>query len=475
MIQAARQERQIAGGQLQQAWGAYDTKLQGYSLSEPTGFYRNFRNGIGVARQTWWGGYVSAGYRIGRGDFQPWYKERETNEGGEFKLAFAQPLLQGRAIDPQRVAVFQASLATRAADPIVQLAILETAQEAATVYWQWVAAGAFLKAQRELLDLAINRGTELQLDFEANRRPDVELDYNRQLVAARTLEMNKAAQKFNEVSNKLSIYIRDEAGRPIAPGLEWIPQHFPVIQSFPQKDFATDFSAALSRRPEPQLLRFEMQQVEMDRRLARNDMLPSLDVIAEASQDTGIRASSSNDKGQFELLVGLQGEVPLQRNKALGKFTETTGKINQVAAKLQLTRNKIEAELRRARFALDLSEQNIIQAEEALRLSIGVLSSYQEAYRLGIGKTNLIDINILETKVNENEIKLVEAQQNWFIALADLQAILGLNPLDQAMNVSQLPESKRAAPGFLPQPEPVQPEKLRADFELLDNPVPREP
>ncbi len=99
VIEQARLQAGVAGGEVLAANGFYDHKLQGYTLSDPTGVYRNYRQGIGLARQLWWGGYLSAGYRLGRGDFEPWYKERETDKSGEFKLGLVQPLLQGRAID----------------------------------------------------------------------------------------------------------------------------------------------------------------------------------------------------------------------------------------------------------------------------------------------------------------------------------------------------------------------------------------
>ena len=70
-INRARQEFRRADGNLRGAYGAFDTNLVVGSLSEPTGFYRNYRHGIGAARQTWWGGNVRAGYRVGRGVFQP--------------------------------------------------------------------------------------------------------------------------------------------------------------------------------------------------------------------------------------------------------------------------------------------------------------------------------------------------------------------------------------------------------------------
>ncbi len=450
LIEQARLERSQARGQLVESFGAYDTKLQGYSLAEPTGYYRNFRQGLGVARQTWWGGYLAAGYRVGRGDFQPWYKERETNEGGEFKLSLGLPLLQGRAIDAQRVAVFQARLAGQLAEPLIQQAILAASQEAATFYWEWVAAGATLEAQRELLALAELREKQYAIGVEADKFPEVDLIFNQQLVAERRAKVLETEQKFRSSGFKLSLYLRDEQGQPLVPDDTWLPHHFPVIEQLPPSDFQTDLAAALSRRPEPRVLQLEQRRVQLDQQLARNQLLPQLDLLTEGSQDVGIPASSSNDKGQFELFVGVQGEVPIQRRKARGKIQSTAAKMAQIDQKLRLQQNKIGVELQTAYNALSVSAQVVEQAELALKAAIDSLSRYRFAFERG--KVDLIYINLLETKANETEIKLVEAQRNWFAALADMQAALGLDPLDQAVLISELPASSRFGPGNLPQP-----------------------
>ncbi|MFN9912269.1 MAG: transporter, partial [Pirellulaceae bacterium] len=137
LIEQARLQQGVAAGEQLSAWGAYDLKAEGYSLNQPFGYYETYRQGLGVARQLWWGGYLGAGYRLGRGTFEQWYKERETDDGGEFKLAVIQPLLQGRAIDSQRVELFQANLRRQAVTPEIQTSLLGSALDAVEAYWSW--------------------------------------------------------------------------------------------------------------------------------------------------------------------------------------------------------------------------------------------------------------------------------------------------------------------------------------------------
>lgn len=452
-INRARQQPNVANGELTSAYGAYDTKFKAFSLSEPTGFYENYRNGLGVARQNWWGANVSAGYRIGRGTFQPWYKERQTDDAGEFKVGLVQPLLQGRAIDPQRLAVFQASLAKQAAEPAVQQAILDSAVEAAVAYWKWVAAGAVLEAQRELLALAEKRNDQFRDGVKAGKFPEIDLILNQQLVAERRAKLFETEQKFRASGFKLSLYLRDESGKPMLPDDQWIPNRFPIILPPTNQDFQSDFAAALARRPEPQALRFELRQLELDRRLACNQTLPRLDLIAEASQDMGEPSSSSDDKGEFELVLGIQSEVPIQRRKARGKIQSVTAKIAQINEKLRLVQDKIGTELQTAHNALVISSQVVEQTEVALKAALETQERFRFAFTRG--KIDLIYLNLLETKTNETEIKLVEAQRAWFSALAELQRALGLDPLEQAANVSSLPVSDGPSSDNLPLVEPA--------------------
>ena len=442
VIQQAELQRNVAQGQIVEAYGAFDTKLQGYSLSEALGNFRNYRQGIGVARQTWWGGYLAAGYRIGRGEFEPWYKERETNEGGEFKLAMGVPLLQGRAIDPARVAVFQASLAGQAAEPLIQEAILRYSREAAMLYWDWLAAGAVLRAQLELLELAVERGENYEVGVNAGLFPPVDLVFNRQLIAERRGKYIESQQKFRTTAMKLGIYLRDEAGQPLMPDDLWLPNRFPRIETLPEGDFQADLAAAVSRRPELQSLLIAQRQVRLDQQLAYNNLLPQLDFITEGVQDVGTPSSRLNDKGQFELHVGIQGEVPIQRRKARGKIQSTAAKIAELDQKLRFQRDKIAMELQAAYVSLRLFERVVAQEVDALRASRETLASYRTAFDAGSLKVDLIYINLLESKVNENAIKLAESQRNWFAALADMQAALGLDPLDEAMVVSSMPPSQ---------------------------------
>jgi outer membrane protein TolC len=431
VIEQSRLQAGVAAGQNLSAWGAYDTKIEGYTLNQSLGFYETYRHGLGAARQTWWGGYLGAGYRIGRGSFEPWYKERETNDGGEFKLALIQPLLQGRAIDAQRVEVFQTNLRRQAVTPEIQANLLSYSLEATEAYWYWLSMGAILKSQNQLLELAETRGKQIEKLLAAEQGKQIDLIVNDQLIAERRGKVIETEQKLWQAAAKLSLYLRDEVGQPIIAPIVWLAPEFSAILDLPLGSYEEDFANALSRRPELQLIDYEIQQNRWTLQLANNQLLPNLDFTIQGSQDTGAPASSLRDKSQFELEAGVVGNVPIQRRKARGKIQETNHKLAQLEQKRRYQQDKISIELQNAHTALLTNAASIKQAREALMAAREGLKRYRVAFELG--QLDLVFLNLVEPKVTEYEIKLIEQEQKWYAALAQKQAALGLDPLEQAL------------------------------------------
>lgn len=368
LIEIARLQAGATTGLQASAMGAYDLKLAYYSLNQPVGFYETYRNGIGVARQLWWGGYASAGYRIGRGNYESWYKERETNEGGEFKVGLVQPLLQGRAIDPSRVELFQANLRLQAVGPEIQSQILTAGLESTTAFWFWVEIGNVVKAQERLLEIAVKRGEQLDRSKAAGAVSNLDISQNAQSIYERQLKVNETRQKFRDTAFKLSLFLRDELGRPLLAPPDWLPSDFPEVSKVPVGDFEADFQKAVAGRPEMVLIDLDRQTLRWDLNLARNQILPNVDLVLQSVQNMGQGSSRlTNDKGQFQLEAGVAGEVPIQRRKAMGKIQSTEAKLMQISQKAEFQRNKIEIQLRTARNGLDIAEQNVVAARELLR------------------------------------------------------------------------------------------------------------
>ncbi|WP_254511241.1 TolC family protein [Anatilimnocola floriformis] len=426
LVLAAIQEAQVIAGKQQAAQGAFDVKLVAESLNMPQGYYENYRHLVKAEQPTLAGGSVYGQYRIGRGYFQPWYGERATNEGGEFKLGFATPLLRGRAIDERRAEIFRTDLQAGAVDPIIRQQQLESLLVASYVYWSWVAAGRMYVTTESLLDVAQQRNRGLARQEELGNLPRTEVQQNERLIATRQAKLIEANRKLQGAAVKLSLFLRDAAGDPIVPTVKQLPIDFPTMVDPRELPLEDAITAALDRRPELQLLQIDRQLVDVDLQLSQNELLPNLTAVMEASKDVGYPASSKGDKTPFELEAGLLFDVPVQRNKAHGKIQAARGKLNQLTQKQQFTVNKVVAEVQDAQVGRVAAFERVGRARRGAALAKELVLAEYRSFELG--NSDLLRIAIQEAAELDAQILEIEALQDYFQAEAQYNAAIGLLP-----------------------------------------------
>lgn len=421
-LEAARRERQIASGEALEAMGAFDTQLSAESLNEALGFYENYRQGVVAKQYAWGGSQVFGGYRVGRGIFEPWYLERETNKGGEFKAGFAIPLLRDRDIDKRRAAVFKSRLQRQAAEPLVQMELIDAVLSGSSGYWDWVAAGQHLEIARTQLEIAQGRQEKLRTAVELGAIKGIELVDNERLIVSRQAKVIDAERKLQQASIKLSIYLRSFDGIPLLGTPDQLPSGFPQIGQ-PDFDMLPDLiSQALAMRPELQLLTIASRKASVELQQARNMMLPDVNAVMTASQDVGEPTSSKRDKSELELEAGFVVDVPLQRRAARGQIQAAQGKIAQIAAKRRLAEQKIAADVRSLMVALAADYLQIEQAQESVKLSQRMVDAELEKFRAG--NSNILLIYVRERDAFEAQLLVVDARADYFKSLAALQAAI---------------------------------------------------
>jgi outer membrane protein TolC len=421
------QERVIAAGKQLTSRGEFDLLAKGFGIAAPEGFYQNYRNGIALDQPLFHGGYLYGGYKIGDGKFQPWFKERETNEGGEFSLGFGTPLLKDRAIDKRRAELFQADLARQAVEPVIRAELLEFVRVATQVYWGWVAAGQSLLAQRELLQNAQDRVKQIETRvIEGDLAPIARIN-NDQLIAARETKVIEAERKLQESAIKLSLFYRNPRGAPVIPDNSRLPSDFPPAQSPDREMIDSDIARALDASPLLAELELVAEQVRVELSNAENMMLPKLDARALASKDIGAEASPTGDKTPFELEAGLFGELPLQRRGARGKIDAAQGKLAQINAKRRFVVDKTVAAVQDAYSALLAAAGRIERANANLRLARRTLELGR--IQFDAGDIDLVDLNIFEKAATDAQLLLITAEADFFVAMANYRAILAIDPL----------------------------------------------
>ncbi|MCA9063070.1 MAG: TolC family protein [Planctomycetaceae bacterium] len=426
LLQAAMFSRNIALGETISASGQFDLKLKGASENGPTGYYQTYRQSLGLQQPLYGGGEVFAGYRVGRGDFQPWYLERQTNDGGELKAGLSVPLMQNVDIDQRRADLWNAQYGRSLAEPEIRAQRIGFVQEASYAYWNWVAAGENYQIARRVLQLAEERTERIRSQVTAGLIDPPELTDNLRLVADRKAKLADSERKWNQTATKLSLFLRDSAGNPWIPPSDQLPT-FPEIDAASQTEISHDITQALSTRPELEALDWQRKQIDVDYSQARNQLLPTLDAVIAGSQDVGQPTSSKRDKSEFELEAALLLDVPVQRRKARGKLTALEGKVAQLQAKRRMVADKITVDVRNARIAMEAALIQVYQTSEAVRMAEELAE--RERVNQQEGHSDLLKVTLREQYAAESATKAVEAKLTYFEAEADRRAAMGLDRL----------------------------------------------
>lgn len=421
MLEAAMYSRNIAFGENLAAQGAFDLKLKGASQNGPLGFYQTYRQSIGFEQPTYWGGSVFGGYRIGRGSFQPWYLERQTDLGGEFTTGFTVPLARNIRIDERRAQLWRTNLQRRLAEPEIQLQRIDFVRAASYAYWDWVAAGRNYEIAESLLNMARERNAAVSRKVETGDTEPPVLDDNRRLIYSREAKLIETLRKRQEAAIKLSLFYRDELGEPLLAN-ELQLADFPPAQPPNEQALAQDIETALASRPELLAINLQLRQLQIDMAEARNDLLPDVQGVVAGSQDVGDPATSKNDKSQYELEAGLLLDVPVQRRKARGKIAAVEGKQAQLVAKQQMAADKITSEVQAVYAALTAAYAQIGRARESVLLADRLAAIERRKFELG--ESDLLSVNLREQQAADAQSIEVAALYDYNTALADYRAVL---------------------------------------------------
>lgn len=422
MVQAALYQRNVATGEQIAAEGAFDLKLKGIAANQPVGYYQTYRNSVGLEQPTYWGGQFFGGYRNGNGYFEPWYLERQTNEGGEFKGGVTIPLAQNRAIDERRAELWKAMYGRSSVEPFIQSQLIEFTFAASVAYWEWVGAGQNYRYAEQLVKLARDRNDQIRRQVAAGQKPESDLTDNERLIVSRQVKLIETRGKLQSAAVKLSLFLRSPNGAPRIPDLSELPDEFPLALPISDAALASDIATAWQQRPELRLLAFDRRMAEVDLSQAENLTLPQLDATFTSAKDMGKPTSPKNDKGPYELEALINLDVPLQRRKARGKIASMEGKLAQIAAKTRFTQDKISIEVENARVGLMAAFDALEQARRSVELGQQMEEFEQFTFERGAG--DLLRVNIRELQTFDARVVLIDSELRYFIALAAYRAAL---------------------------------------------------
>ncbi len=430
-ILEALAKARAAGGRALSAEGAFDLVFQAETYSYLSGFYDGqYLNVEAIQPLANNGGRIEGGYRVSRGDFPVYNDFFFTNQVGELKVKGIYSILRDKNIDGRRFGIANTQLGQDIAGFEAVLVAIGVQQRAIEAYNQWVGSGQQVIIYRELLNLAEERQAGLKRQVQLGAQPDIILVENEQNILRRQSLLVRAETDLARASNRLSLFWRDDRGRPLQPELTQLPSNLPDIRT----TSAMDVVAIMDRRPDLKIIENNINQARLKLQLDENELLPKFDVFAEFSNDFGALGEGGASRDGFETIVGLNFSVPLQRRGAKGRISESEAKIAGLARARQQVEESINNLVSDLDIAVNAAERlaEIAREEEirAKKLAAGERRLFQ------VGASDFFLVNIREEAAANAAIRRLQAQFEVQKLHADQLAVaadtdaLGLEAMD---------------------------------------------
>jgi outer membrane protein, heavy metal efflux system len=423
LLRATELDRDVAEADLLSAEGGFDSSWKTKASTTPLGYYQYHRLDTAVeVPTTLWGSRFFAGYRLGVGDFPSYYGSYETLSRGEVRAGASVPLIRNGPTDRRRATIARAEAGREVADQGVQQQRITLRRAATLRYWDWVAAGRRLAILRKLLATAVERDAALGVRVERGDLPAIERVDNQRTILSRQSQLVSAERGLQQAGFELSLFLRAEDGNPLLPSPDRLPPGLP--EPTPVAGTEQDMvDAALRRRPE--LARYDAQRKQMEAELsyAKNQRLPGLDVQVMASRDLGPDdAAYARRPTVVEASVLL--DIPLQNRTATGRADAASANLARIAAQTRFARDRIVADVRDARSALDTARQRVDVARREVSLA-GELERAERS-RFELGDSTLLIVNLREQASADAALREVDALLDYQRAIAAQQAAVGV-------------------------------------------------
>ena len=419
-LKAEMQERAAADADLLSAEGAFDPSIKGEMFSNVTGGYSgNYGSAYVEQPLQFYGSKLIGGYRLGNGTFPTYDNYYSTNSGGEAGFGVEVPLVRDGPIDRRRANIGKSVSGQVVADSLIEQRRIELARAAALTYWDWVGARNKVKVYKQLLAVAEERDRQIQERVKRGDLPEFDRVDNQRAVLQRRAQLIAAERSVQNTEYSLSLFVRDGNGAPIRIAPFSAPSRIPLPLYAPVHVEGDPVDEASRARPEFKNIRAQHEQNRLELKLARNQILPRVDLRVFSSHDYG---TGDPQREAPEVKAGVRIEIPLATRTQRGRVDFYEAREKKLEFTETFLRERIRTDVQDAMNALDLAKSRVeivaAEVKAAEDLARGELKRFE------LGDSNLIFVNLREQNAADAEVREIEALQDYQKAFVAFEATL---------------------------------------------------
>ncbi len=406
ILQKYRLLSEQAKQQLLQSKGQFDPTIKAnyYEKNFDDKNYYNELSGM-LKIPTWYGPDFKLGFENNSGQFiNP---ENQTPNDGLLNAGFSLPIGQGLIINDRLATLKQAKIFVKMADADRTKFINKFLFTAIKNYWEWYLAFNKLKQYNESFGFADQRYSfTVQRAVQGDLAPidTVEASIQRQNML---LLKTNASVEFYNATMQLNNYLWKDESTPLELDGNVYPSPAELVSP---KTITDTLQGSLrwgaSNNPELQKLRFKLEQLDVEKRFARNKLLPKFNLDYSYLSDASNFSDSKRGWNPANNKLGGSFAMPLLLRSERGKLNQTKLKLLEANYDLQQGNKELDAGLKSIAF-----ECNGLWQQLGMQLSV-VNNSERlrnaEKTNFDNGESSLFLINTRETNLLNSQIKYFE-------------------------------------------------------------------
>ncbi len=337
--------------------------------------------------------------------------------GSEALLGLRLPLFRNLLIDEFRGDLQKAKIELSVAELDVLQKRAELFLKASEKYWDWVSAGLKYSIAESLLDIAFLRAGGIAERVKEGANPPIDLIEAESQIASREENIAKVRRDFEKESINLSLYLWKSENSFERPARNNLPEKIDEPSLIDKDLQEKHLSLSLARRPEMLRLNLEKQQEKINLKLAKNNLLPKIDLEIMPGQNLNDIDEGPNLMGSINL------DIPLYPLKARSEILKAQTKLQKLNLNSSERNGQIKTEIENALSYMETSYQRVIKAQETLE-KLKALESGEQT-RFQYGNSNLFFLNARESAATDSENKLIDALADHQKAVANYNYAIG--------------------------------------------------
>ena len=394
LVDQAVMKLEAAEGEVTAAKGAFDHKLNFKSRLWRQRPYNNEFMETYLERQTPYGGAkVAVGHRVGAGEFNYYDLKKDTSSAGQLFAGLTMPLLRDFSTDEFRTNLEVKKLRQQQAEQEVVLKKLVYVHKALSLYYKWIFEVKKIEVSEYLLSLAKDRQVMIEKKYKAGDMERLKMTDNQRQINKRESELEKNKIDLNKIAAELSLYVRNQEGRPVYP--ERIKDPEIVLK----KAGIEERSKQGRENPQLEVLSFEHQMMVQNNKLYKQSRLPGLDVELMGAKELSERPGYGEHIFQF----GLKFDFPLENRKGRGQTVASMYKFKAIEKELIYLKQELKQMFE---FSKDASSKSYKiwdvtnkEYENTQQVAVGERSKWQN------GSSDLFVVNMREQDVADVDIR----------------------------------------------------------------------